>query len=327
MTWAHMLVNLATQTKFYYLMGGIVGLLLFASVIGFMLQAKLRGAEANEKKQKIVNNLVARVNAWWVMVAIFATAFLAGKSGTILLFSAISYFALREFMTLTPTRRGDHRALSVGFFLLLPLHYYLIYIEWYSLFTILIPVYAFLLMPCISVLAQDVDYFLERTAKIQWGVMVTIYCISHAPALLLLDIPNYAGQNALLLFYFLLIVQLSDVLQYVFGNLFGKTKVAPIVSPNKTVEGLIGGGLSTIAVGAAMWWVTPFTPWQSALMAAVIVVMGFLGGLVLSAVKRSIGAKDWGRMIEGHGGMMDRMDSVSFAAPIFFHLTRYFFTP
>jgi phosphatidate cytidylyltransferase len=103
--------------------------------------------------------------------------------------------------------------------------------------------------------------------------------------------------------------------------------VAPIVSPNKTVEGLIGGGLSTVAVGAAMWWITPFTPWQSALMALVIVMMGFLGGLVLSAVKRSIGAKDWGSMIEGHGGMMDRMDSVSFAAPIFFHLTRYFFTP
>lgn len=324
---SQMLVALDTQTKFYFLIGGIVALLVLASTIGFMLQAKLRGAPINEKKQKLVTNLVSRVNAWWVMVAVFAVAYLAGKLGTVLLFVLISYFALREFITLTPTRRGDHRALSVAFFLLLPLHYYLIYSEWYSLFTILIPVYAFLLMPCISVLAQDIDYFLERTAKIQWGVMVAIYCISHAPALLLLSIPGYEGQNALLLFYFMLIVQMSDVLQYVFGNLFGKTKVAPIVSPNKTVEGLIGGGLSTVAVGAAMWWITPFTPWQSALMALVIVMMGFLGGLVLSAVKRSIGAKDWGSMIEGHGGMMDRMDSVSFAAPIFFHLTRYFFTP
>ena len=81
-----------------------------------------------------------------------------------------------------------------------------------------------------------------------------------------------------------------------------------------------------LITGALLWWITPFTPLQSAGMAAVIVIMGFLGGLVMSAIKRSLGAKDWGNMIEGHGGMLDRMDSVSFAAPIFFHLVRYFFT-
>lgn len=324
----NVLANLNPHDKFYWLIGGVAALLLIASTIGAVLKAKLaRNVQPNEKSQKVVNNLVARVNAWWVMVAVFAVAFLAGKLGTIILFTFISYFALREFMTLTPTRAGDHRALSLAFFVLIPLHYYLIYTEWYALFTILIPVYAFLLMPCISVLAQDTEHFLERAAKIQWGIMISIYCISHAPALLLLGIPDFAGQNALLLFYFMLIVQISDVLQYVFGNLFGKTKVAPIVSPNKTVEGLIGGGLSTILIGAAMWWITPFTPLESAAMAAVIVVMGFLGGLVMSAIKRSLGAKDWGSMIEGHGGMLDRMDSVSFAAPIFFHLVRYFFTP
>ena len=143
---------------------------------------------------------------------------------------------------------------------------------------------------------------------------------------MLLDIPGYEGQDALLLFYLVLVVQLSDVLQYVFGKLFGKTKIAPVVSPSKTVEGFVGGALSATAIGAAMWWITPFSPLQSAGMAFVIVLMGFLGGLVLSAVKRSLGAKDWGTMIQGHGGMMDRMDSISFAAPIFFHLTRYFFT-
>ncbi|NOS97652.1 MAG: phosphatidate cytidylyltransferase [Methylotenera sp.] len=321
------LENLNPSHKFYWLMGAVAALLLVASIIGALLKSRLSQQQnPSEKSQKLVNNLVSRVNAWWVMVAVLAVAFLAGKLGTIILFAAISYFALREFMTLTPTRKGDHRTLSLAFFLLIPLHYYLIYIEWYALFSILIPVYAFLLMPSISVLAQDTEHFLERAAKIQWGVMITIYCISHAPALLLLPITNYAGQNALLLFYFLLIVQLSDVLQYVFGNLFGKTKVAPIVSPNKTLEGLVGGGLSTILVGAALWWITPFTPIQSAGMAAIIVIMGFLGGLVMSAIKRSLGAKDWGNMIEGHGGMLDRMDSVSFAAPIFFHLVRYFFT-
>jgi phosphatidate cytidylyltransferase len=322
------LQNLSPSSKFYWLIGGVAALLLLASAIGWVLKSRLSHHQnPSEKSQKVVSNLIARVNAWWVMMAVFAVAFLAGKIGTILLFAFISYFALREFMTLTPTREGDHRALSLAFFLLIPLHYYLIYIDWYTLFSILIPVYAFLLMPSISVLAQDTEDFLTRAAKIQWGVMICIYCISHAPALLLLQIPNFEGQNALLLFYFMLIVQLSDVLQYVFGNLFGKTKVAPIVSPNKTLEGLIGGGFSTIIIGAAMWWITPFTPLQSAGMAAIIVVMGFLGGLVMSAIKRSLGAKDWGSMIEGHGGMLDRMDSVSFAAPIFFHLTRYFFTP
>ncbi len=323
---ASTLQNLSAQHKFYALIGGVAFLLALASLIGWRLKLRLT-AQSSEKQQKIVHNLVSRVNAWWVMVAIFAVAFLAGKTGAILLFAFTSYFALREFMTLTPTKAGDHRALSLAFFVLIPLHYYLIYIEWYALFTILIPVYAFLLMPSISVLAQDTEDFLTRAAKIQWGVMIAVYCISHAPALLLLQIPNFEGQNALLLFYFMLIVQLSDVLQYVFGNLFGRTKVASIVSPNKTLEGLIGGGFSTILIGAAMWWITPFTPLQSAGMAAIVVTMGFLGGLVMSAIKRSLGAKDWGSMIEGHGGMMDRMDSVSFAAPIFFHLTRYFFTP
>jgi len=313
--------------KFYWVFGGVALLLLIASTVGWVLKRQLMHKNnASGTSQKTVNNLIARVNAWWVMVLVFAVAFLAGKFGTIILFGAISYFALREFMTLTPTRTGDHRALSLAFFLLMPLHYYLIYIEWYALFSILIPVYAFLLMPSISVLAQDTEHFLERAAKIQWGVMIAIYCISHAPALLVLQIPDFEGQNALLLFYFVLIVQLSDVLQYVFGNLFGKTKVAPIVSPNKTLEGLIGGGFTTILIGASLWWITPFTPLQSAGMAAVIVVMGFLGGLVMSAIKRSLGAKDWGSMIEGHGGMLDRMDSVCFAAPIFFHLVRYFFT-
>jgi phosphatidate cytidylyltransferase len=157
--------------------------------------------------------------------------------------------------------------------------------------------------------------------------MITVYCISYAPALLLLNIPGFEGQNLLLMIYMLMVVQISDVLQYVFGKLLGKHKIAPRVSPSKTVEGFIGGGASATAIGAALWWITPFSPLQAAGMAAVVVVAGFLGGLALSAVKRSIGAKDWGSMIEGHGGMLDRLDSVSFAAPVFFHLTRYFFEP
>ncbi|WP_158813654.1 phosphatidate cytidylyltransferase [Methylocapsa sp. S129] len=310
------------EHKLYWLIGGVVALLIVASLIGRVLRLRVK----DESGAAVVDNLIARVRAWWSMVAIFAAAFLLGKNATIAMFALVSFFALREFLTLTPTRIGDRRALSAAFFAMIPIQYLLIATNWYGLFTIFIPVYGFLLLPSVSALTQDTENFLERTAKIQWGVMIAIYCISHLPALLLLDIPGYSGQNPLLMFYLILVVQMSDVLQYVFGKLFGKTKIAPVVSPSKTVEGFVGGAASATLIGAAMWWITPFTPLQSAGMALIIVLMGFLGGLVLSAVKRSLGAKDWGAMIKGHGGVMDRMDSVSFAAPIFFHATRYFFT-
>jgi phosphatidate cytidylyltransferase len=215
--------------------------------------------------------------------------------------------------------------LFLCFFVLIPLQYALIGYDWYGLFAILIPVYAFLILPAVAALAGDPEHFLERSAKIQWAVMVTVYCVSYTPALLLLHIRGYERQGALLIFFLLLVAQMSDVLQYVFGKLFGRTLLAPKVSPSKTVEGLIGGGLAATAVGGAMYWITPFSPLQALGMSFVIVVMGFLGGLALSAVKRSLGVKDWGAMIEGHGGMLDRVDSMSFAAPVFFHLTRYFF--
>jgi phosphatidate cytidylyltransferase len=307
--------------KFYWLMGGVVTLLLVASLVGALLAGRAR----NEAARAVIANLNSRIRAWWVMVGVFAVAFLAGPIATLLLFASMSFFALREFVTLTPSKPADHLALSLCFFVLIPLQYALIGYDWYGLFAILIPVYAFLILPAVTALAGDPDSFLERSAKLQWAVMVTVYCVSHTPALLLLHIPGYEGQDALLIFFLLLVTQLSDVLQYVFGKLFGRTLLAPTVSPSKTVEGLIGGGLAATAVGGAMYWITPFSPLEALGMSFVIVVMGFLGGLALSAVKRSLGVKDWGAMIEGHGGMLDRVDSLSFAAPVFFHLTRYFF--
>jgi len=309
--------------KFIWLMAGITVLLSLASITSFVLKQRI----STESGIQTVENLQQRVNAWWVMIAIFAVAFLLGPVATILLFAVMSYLALREFLTLTPTSPYDHRTLFMAFFVILPVQYWSVYDNWYGFFSIFIPVYAFLLLPSLSVLAQNTENFLERTAKIQWGVMVIIYCVSHVPALLILDIPGFSGQNALLLFYLLLIVQISDVLQYICGKLWGKTKVAPVVSPAKTVEGLVLGGGLAVLVGTGMWWITPFTPLQAAGMALILVILGFLGGLVMSAVKRSLGAKDWGSMISGHGGMMDRLDSVCFAAPVFFHITRYFFTP
>ena len=308
------------REKFYWLMGGVLALLVVASLVGWLLRRR-RGASA------VIDNLNARIRAWWVMAAVLAACFLLGDVATVVLFAIASVFALREFVTLTPTRPGDHLPLVVCFYVLLPVQYWLIGTNWYNLFAIFLPVYGFLLLPVLTAISGDTEQFLERVTKIQWGLMITVYCISYAPALLLLDLPDYRGQSLMLLIYLLLVVQISDVLQYVFGKLFGRHKIAPHVSPSKTVEGFVGGGASAVAIGTALWWVTPFTPLQACGMAAVIVLAGFLGGLALSAVKRSLGAKDWGSMIEGHGGMLDRLDSVSFAAPVFFHFTRYFFVP
>jgi phosphatidate cytidylyltransferase len=203
--------------------------------------------------------------------------------------------------------------------------YWLIHDRWYGLFAIFIPVYAFLALPILGGLGGDVRQYLERTSKIQWGVMIAVYCISYAPALLILDLRGEPGQGTLLLLYLLVVVQFSDVMQYAFGKLFGKRRLAPSISPSKTVEGLIGGGLVAVGIGTGLSWITPFTPLQSALMSALIVACGAFGGIASSAVKRGLGVKDWGCMIEGHGGMMDRVDGITFAAPVFFHVTRYFF--
>jgi phosphatidate cytidylyltransferase len=231
--------------KLYWLIGGVVTLLILASVIGRILRARVK----DEKAADVVDNLNARVRAWWWMVAVFAAAFVIGRNATIVMFALISFYALREFLTLTPTKFGDRRALSVAFFVVIPVQYLLVATDWYGLFSIFIPVYGFLFLPSISVLAHDTEDFLERSAKIQWGLMITVYCISHVPALLLLEIPGFTGQTPLLMFYLLLVVQMSDVMQYVFGKLFGKTKIAPVVSPSKTVEGFIGGGASATLIG------------------------------------------------------------------------------
>ena len=306
-----------------WVFGGVVGLLAIATVVGQVL----RRTAPTEARRTTVANLNARIAAWWVMTGVYLGSVLVGRLGAVILFGLLSFFAFREFITLTPTRRADHHALFYSFFVGIPLQYALVARQWYGLFSILIPVYAFLYIPTRSALSGDIAGFLARIAEIQWGLMVCVYCVSHAPALLMLDIPGYQGQNAKLLLYLILVVELSDVLQYVWGKLCGRHAIAPTVSPQKTVEGFVGGVVSATAIGTALWWLTPFRPWQAAAMSLVITLMGFAGGLTMSAIKRDRGVKDFGVAIAGHGGILDRIDSLCFAGPVFFHLTRYFFTP
>jgi phosphatidate cytidylyltransferase len=315
-------MNLLHDRDFVVVISGVLGMLVLSSLIGQILKRRVK----TETAQKVIANLNARTKAWWIMcIALFA-AMATGGVGSIILFACTSFLALREFITLTPTRPADHRTLFWAFFIFTPVHYYLLWTHWYGLFSIFIPVYAFLFIPLRSAMAGDTENFLARTSMIQWALMLCVYCVSHAPALLMLQIPGFEGQNIKLLMFLILIAQLSDVFQYVFGKTLGKHKVAPHVSPNKTWEGLIGGVGASVAVGTGLWWITPFNIWQAALISLAICLAGFAGGLCMSAIKRDRGIKDFGTLIEGHGGMLDRIDSICFAAPIYFHIIRYFFT-
>lgn len=306
------------------LVAGVVALLLVATIIGVVLARSTK----SEGGRKTIANLNARIRAWWIMVAVFAIAIGTGGIGSIVLFFLMSFLAMREFMTLTPTARTDHAALFWAFFLLAPLQYLLVWVQWYGLFSVLVPVYGFVAITSRMALSGNTERFLERTATVQWGVMACVYCVSHAPALLMLGpIPGYSGTGATLLFYLVLVAQFNDVMQYVWGKLIGKRPVAPTVSPNKTWGGFIGGTLTAVAVGTALYWATPFTPIAAAAMSLAITLLGFMGGLVMSAIKRDRGVKDYGTLIEGHGGVLDRIDSLLFAAPVFFHLIRFFYVP
>jgi len=310
------------------ILAGLGGVLTVASVIGLILDWRTRHLRGKDAPGRfVVENLNARIRSWWVMVILLSSAALAGRNVVIGLFALLSFGALREFITFTPTRRADHAALFTSFFVILPMQYWLIWIGWYGLYSIFIPVYAFLTLPMLAIPLADAKNFPARTAEMQWGLMLSVYCISYVPAILTLDIPGYEDGSVLLMAFLVIVVQSSDVLQYVFGKLFGRHFIAPMVSPGKTVEGFAGGIVGATLIGAALYWITPFTRIQAAGIALAIALMGFLGGLVLSAIKRDRGIKDWGRIIEGHGGILDRLDSLCFSAPVFFHLTRYFFVP
>lgn len=317
------------------LLAGVGAVLVIATIVTLILSRALR----DEKHRGLITNLRLRVWAWWIMIGVIAAALALGETATVVLFLLLSFLALREFITISPTTQQDHSALVMMFWLILPMHYFSVWQHWYGFFAVFIPVYAFLFLPARSALVGDTRGFLTRASVVQWSLMVCVYALSHAPALLQLPVAMEHGRDfaegsapgsggpagANLLLFLVIVVQGSDVLQYIWGKTLGRHPIAPRVSPNKTWEGFIGGVLSATALGAALWWVTPFAPWQAALMALISCLMGFAGGLVMSSIKRDRGVKDFGDLIPGHGGIMDRMDSLVFAAPVFFHLTRFFF--
>lgn len=276
---------------------------------------------------KFLINFSRRLSMSWAMFIVVGFAFLFGFFGLTIFFMLLSFLALREFVSIMHLKPSDYWPMFCSFYIFLPLQYFFVLTDWQFLFFIFIPVYVFLFTPILSVaLADDEEQFFERASKFQWAQIACIYCISYLPAIAGLTLRKGEFQSTTLLIFFICVIAASDSFQYILGNHFGKKKIAPRLSPNKTWEGTIYGILTASVIGAALFWLTPFTWWQSFILALAISTMGFFGGLVLSGIKRSLKIKDWGDVLGAHGGILDRVDAMIFAAPLFYHLCKYFFS-
>ena len=307
----------------------LFGLLLLASFVNFALSLRDYGDDAAaDAKRYELRNLEGVLRTSWIMMLVFWVGWMAGEWVAIWLFGLVSFFALREFLTLSPTRRGDHRSLVLAFFVVLPVQYWLVGTEHFDLFTVFIPVYVFLAIPVVSALANDPQRFLERNAKLQWGIMVCIYGMSHVPALLLLDFPNYDKKNAFLVFFLVIVVQTCVVVQHFASRKLKRPPTAPNISQSFNWRSWLVALLVSGLVGAALSGITPFWPPQGFVMAIIACAAGTLGHLVMKALKRDRGIPSWGGQmasVTGAGGLLDRVDALCFAAPVFFHSVRWYF--
>ncbi|MGF1605529.1 MAG: phosphatidate cytidylyltransferase [Rhodothalassiaceae bacterium] len=307
-----------TLTPLAGLIAAIVAFLGAGSLASWLLHART-GSPA---RARLARNLSKRVRAWWLMAAILGLAFVAGKAGIVLLCALLSILALREFLALTGARPADHGGLALLSYGLVPLQYALIWFDRAGIAVILLPVYGFLALPVLTALKGDVTDFFGRTAKIQFAAMLCVYALSYLAAPVMLDIGPMADRLGLIA-WAAFTVQMSDVLQYVCGKLIGRHPVAPALSPAKTWEGLVGGVALTVLLAILLHGLTPFGLWRAGLIALTLTLAGFLGGLVMSAIKRDRGLKDWGRSLPGHGGLLDRLDSLLFSAPLLYHITNF----
>jgi len=307
----------STRLDIMLLFLGTCGLLLVLTMIGEGLRARYAPGGDNPE----IETYMTRVHSWWAMVLLVSLALLTGKVGVLVLFGFASLAALREFLTLTYKRQADHTTLALAFYVVLPLQYVFVGLGWQGLYTVFIPVYAFLLLPVFTALRGDADRFLARVAETQWGLMIAVYCASHVPALLKLQFDGVAMDRGVLLIAFLvMVVQFGDLLDFFFGRRIGRTRIVPDLSP-RTWEGLVCGTASAMLIGAALAWLTPFGVPGAMLMAGAASLSGHFGALVFAAIKRDKGVKDWSHLIPGQGGVLNQLDSVLFAAPVFYHLT------
>lgn len=290
------------------------------AVLGLLVVATLIAWPQRKKKEE----LWLRTRTWWVIVLLIAASIALPSWVPVALFGLISFLAFKEFVTLVPTRRADHRVLFWAY-LAIPLQYYWVAVGWYGVFIIFIPVYMFMLLPLRMVIAGETQGFIKAAGTLHWGLMVTVFSLSHAAFLLALpaEVNPQAGGDGLLL-YLLLLTEINDVGQYVSGKLLGRHKAVPKVSPNKTLEGLAGGVVITTGIAMlAAPYLTPLHWYQAGIVGCVLALAGFAGDVTVSAVKRDLKLKDSGSLLPGHGGVLDRVDSLTFTAPLFFHMIYY----
>jgi phosphatidate cytidylyltransferase len=314
-------MELTLQQTFFAVFGGLALLAAGASVLVHRLMLRTN----DPVKLTWIGHLNSRLQVSWLILLLFAVAFALGEVALALIFAVASFFALREFVALTPIKPADHIALIIAFYVAIPVQYVLVASGWYQLYAVFIPVYLFLILPVIMAWRHDTELYLQRVAKVQWGLMLSVYCVSHAPAIATLEPPGYEGRGSLLLLYFLLVVQLSENIAVFASASLGRTPLRS--NPNKSREGVLIGAAAATVLGTLLWWMTPFTWWQAALMSAVTVFAAFVGGLVLASVKRSLGERQWDQGVALSRGVLERIEGITFSAPVFFHATVYFFVP
>ena len=298
---------------------GIFGVLVAATVAVQSLRRLRPQSDWTELSQ--------RVNSWWVMAVVFTLAIVVRREISILFFAFVSFLSLKEYLSLIPTRRADRRVLFWAY-LCIPIQFLLVYLEWYGTFIIFIPVYAFLFLPLRMITIGQTDGYLKAAGTIHWGLMTMVYSLSHAAFLLILrlrDEPE-AFPGAGLVLFLVVMTQANDVLQYLWGKSLGRRKIVPAVSPGKTWGGFLGGVGTTILLATLLGpWLTPMSLPQSLIAGCLIGLGGFAGDVSLSALKRDLHIKDSGSLLPGHGGILDRVDSLTYTAPLFFHYVYYLF--
>jgi phosphatidate cytidylyltransferase len=296
---------------------GVTLVLLALTVFGERLRAR-REARNPDPALEV---FMTRIDSWWAMVILFTLAMIAGPWAVVVLFGVASFAALREFYTYSVHSRSDHLSLALAFYVVLPAQFAFVIFDLPRLFAVFIPVYVFWLLPFVSVLRGSTARFLSRVSETQWGLMIAVYGLSHIPALMWLELPGHAGRGMLLIAFLVLVVQTGDLADFYMGRRTGRKRIVPGLSP-KTWEGAAWGIGAAAALGLVLSWITPFGPLAAAAMAALASACGQAGALVLRAIKRDRGLRDWSHLIPGQGGFLDQLDSAIFAAPAFFHLTR-----
>ena len=307
----------------------VFGLLLMASVGAFLLSIREYADDTVAERRRLeLRKLDGVIRTSWFMMLIFWISWVTGDWVALTLFGLVSFFALREFLTLSPTRRGDHRSLVLAFFGVLPAQYWLVGSGHFDMFTVFIPVYVFLALPLASALANDPTRFLERNAKLQWGIMVCIYGMSHVPALLLLKFPGYDNRNAFMVFFLVLVVQICMVTQHFAARKFPHPPIAPAISQSFNWRSwLIGISVASVC-GGLLFFITPWVPGTAFAFSFIACAAGSMGHFVMKALKRDRGIPNWGpegQGVTGAGGLLDRVDALCFAAPVFFHSARWYF--